>query len=226
VTFSQEWDQRFRANKNISIWPWSDLVSYVNRYARPAEGFRRVLEVGCGAGANIPFFMKLGVDYVAMEGSPSIVAQLHGIYPDMKERIVVGDFTQSIPFDGPFDLVVDRSAITHNATVAIHRTLAMLFDRLRSGGKLIGIDWFATSHPDANKGETIDQHTRTRIPAGQFAGVGAVHFSDQSHLVGLLLGTGFSIERLEYKQSTVIVPEAGGQLGVWNFVASKPLEHR
>ena len=59
MTFSQEWDNRFKENKNISIWPWSDLVSFVMRYAKPSNPQFRVLELGCGAGANIPFFLSL-----------------------------------------------------------------------------------------------------------------------------------------------------------------------
>src|SRR5579864_7912531 len=153
MAFSVEWDARFRTNQNISVWPWSDLVSYVNRYAKPGDGYKRVLEIGCGAGANIPFFQSLGVDYFAIEGSASIVARLHESHPRLKDQIVVGDFTQFLPFTGLFDLVVDRSAITHNTTEAIRDTLTMICDRLRRGGKLIGIDWFSTSHQDAQRGD-------------------------------------------------------------------------
>ena len=51
--FSIEWDQRYKENLQMSIWPWSDLVSAVMRLRLPAS--TRVLELGCGAGANIPF---------------------------------------------------------------------------------------------------------------------------------------------------------------------------
>src|SRR6202030_1413326 len=118
----------FQLNTHISIWPWSDLVSYVNRYASSTKGYRRVLELGCGVGANIPFFLKQGSDYSSIEGSAAAVASLHEAYPTLRERIVVGDFTQAIPFSGPFDLVVDRSALTHNTTAAISRSLGMLFN--------------------------------------------------------------------------------------------------
>ena len=120
-------------NEHLGVWPWSDLVSYIYRYARPSDGFQRVLELGCGAGANIPLFEKLGTDYHGIEGSPSIVQSLHEQFPNIKDRIVVGDFTKTIPFDGKFDLVVDRSSITHNVTSAIHRTLGMIFSRAPSG---------------------------------------------------------------------------------------------
>ena len=221
MTFSQQWDDVYRQARQLSTWPWSDLVSYVYRYARPDDGYRRVLECGCGAGANIPFFVALGVDYFGIEGSPHIVARLHERFPDLKDRIVAGDFTQTVSFDGLFDLVVDRSSITHNATPAIRRTLGTMFARLRRGGKLIGIDWFSKDDSDANLGESIDAWTRTNIGQGRFGRVGTVHFTDRDHLLELLRGAGFSIERLEHKQVETVAPDGGGRLATWNFVAVK-----
>ena len=80
----------------MSIWPWSDLVSLVMQYKLPKEEFR-VLELGCGAGANIPLFIALGADYYAVEGSQTIVNQLHKQYPQFKDNIIVGDFTKDMP---------------------------------------------------------------------------------------------------------------------------------
>jgi SAM-dependent methyltransferase len=222
MNFSIEWDRVYRGNDQLSRWPWSDLVSYVYRCAKPSDGFWRVLELGCGAGANIPFFEALGVDYYGIEGSPSIVHLLHGQFPKIKDRIAVGDFTRTIPFDGTFDLIVDRSSITHNDTPAIGRTLGTIFSRLRSGGKLIGIDWFSMEHSDAKSGDVVDAWTRTNIPNGQFSAVGAVHFSDREHLRGLLRGSGFEIERLEHKLVDTVVPEGNNRFAAWNFVAVKP----
>jgi len=108
MNFSEEWESVYRVGAHMSVWPWSDLVSFVHRHAKPADGFRRVLEVGCGAGANIPFFLKLGVDFYGIDGSPEIVGMLHKSFPQLRDNIVLGDFTQSLPFAGQFDLVVDR----------------------------------------------------------------------------------------------------------------------
>ena len=105
--FSAEWEQCYKSNSHMSIWPWSDLVSYVYRYAKPTTDDFKVLEIGCGAGANIPFFKHLGVKYYAIDGSESIVKQLKESFPEYKNSIVVGDFTREIPFDEQFDLVVD-----------------------------------------------------------------------------------------------------------------------
>ena len=179
--------------------------------------------MGCGAGANIPLFLKLGVDYHAIEGSPTIVDTLLQTYPELKGRLVVGDFTAAIPLQGPFDIVVDRGALPHNATDAIQRTLSMIFEKLRGGGNLIGIDWFSAEHVDATRGEAVDAYTRNNLPASShLAGTGAVHFFDEEHLIELLTGAGFSIERLEHKTSTALIPSGQGSLAWWNFVAVKP----
>ncbi len=221
MTFSEEWEAAFRANTHVSVWPWSDLVSYVHRHAKPADGYRRVLELGCGVGANIPFFRALGVDYCAIEGSRAAVDKLCEAYPDLRAKILVGDFTQSIPFADPFDLVVDRAAVTHNTTAAIQHALQLIFGILRPSGKFVGIDWFSIRHRSADGGVSIDQNTRADISEWPFHGVGNVHFSDERHISGLLAGVGFRIERLEHKQVDGISPPTGRQ-AMWSFVAVKP----
>ena len=61
IGFSNEWDNLYTSNAHMSVWPWSDLVSYVMRYARPKDPSNcKVLELGVGAGANIEFFYGSG----------------------------------------------------------------------------------------------------------------------------------------------------------------------
>ena len=223
MTFSEEWDRLYRDSRHMAVWPWSDLVSYVCQFAKPADGFTRVLELGCGAGANIPFFIAMGADYRAIDGSAVAVSRLHEIHPTLRDRIVLGDFTRAIPFDGPFDLVVDRSAVTHNATEAIQAALLNAHRVLRPGGKFIGIDWFSSEHRDATGGRPLDPCTRTAIPGGShLSGTGAVHFSDREHLVGLLTSAGFEMEKLEHKWHDQVIPEGGHRLAWWHFIAVKP----
>jgi SAM-dependent methyltransferase len=222
VTFSKEWEERYRASTHLSVWPWSDLVSYVHRYANPSAGFGRVLELGCGAGANIPLFKALGADYHAIEGSATIVALLHSTFPELRERIVVGDFTKELPFAGMFDLIVDRSSLISNSTAAMRSGLALAASRLRAGGLFMAIDWFSDQHEGARLGVAIDSHTRHQFPpSSHLAGLGAIHFCDQEHLVGMMQQVGLSISRLEHKTTVVHVPNEGTRLAWWNLVAVK-----
>ena len=220
MSFSPEWDTCYQKNSQLSIWPWSDLVSYVMRHARPDSPAYRVLEMGCGVGANIPFFRHLNVEYHAVDGSPTAVAILHERYPDLISRIHSADFTRNLPVEGLFDLVVDRAALTHNNSEAIRRTLSMISTILKPGGKFIGIDWFSTEHSDFKLGEQAeDSFTRRNIMQGQFTGNGNVHFSDRRHLVDLF--SGFSIEGLEHKTVLREIPQINHAFASWNFLALK-----
>jgi SAM-dependent methyltransferase len=222
MAFSNQWDDRYRLQQQLSVWPWTDLVSYVMRYARPQSQEWRVLELGCGAGANIPFFQWLDVQYYAVEGSPNIVGQLAKKFPALKDRIATGDFTREIPFPGPFDLVVDRSSLTHNHTTDIKKTLSMIHSRLKPEGKFIGVDWFSTEHADFLMGEALeDSFTRNNFTSGQFADIGVVHFSTREHLLDLFAG--YTIEILDHKIIRHDLPPtmAYKVFAAWNLVARK-----
>lgn len=215
----EHWDDRYREAKHLSIWPWTDLVSHVMRLGRGDMSELRVLELGCGAGANIKFFRRLGVQYHAIEGSPHIVERLSNAYPELRGRLAVGDFTQDIPFDGNFDLVIDRAALTHNSTEAIERCLGNVHERMPTGAHFIGIDWFATDHQEFESGEPgADEYTRSGYTTGPFAGVGQVHFSDRAHLTGLF--EQFRIQSLEKKVVERELPDPWRQ-SMWNIVAAK-----
>lgn len=220
MVFSEAWEDAYRANRSISVWPWSDLVSYVKRYVRPLTPGIKVLELGCGAGANIPFFINEGMDYYAVEGSETIVRELWRRFPDQKQHIAVGDFTAKIPFGGPFDLVVDRSSLTHNTTSDIRRTIGLIHDRLKYEGFFIGIDWFSTLHSGYTQGVMDeDSYTVSGFRTGQFRGYGRVHFSDKAHIEDLF--SSFRIEVMEHKIIHTEIPATGMDYASWNFVARK-----
>ena len=50
------------SKKHLSVWPWSDLISLCSRYHKLKKS-SSVLEIGCGVGANIPFFLSKNINY-------------------------------------------------------------------------------------------------------------------------------------------------------------------
>ena len=95
MSFSNEWDEIYNNNLQHTSWPWSDLVSLVYLHCSIAISRNGVVfELGCSAGSNIPFIQSLGMDYYGVDGSKSVVKKLHQKFPELKERVIVGDFTQ------------------------------------------------------------------------------------------------------------------------------------
>lgn len=185
--FSEEWENTYRTGTHNSIWPWSEVVSLVNHYFKGQENLR-VLELGCGAGANIPFFDSIGASYYGIEGSQTQVDLLNERFDSDKITIAQGDFTKDLLFDQRFDLVLDRSSVTHNKTEDIRNVVRMVNEKLVGGGCFFGIDWFSSGHShhdtDDDEYEWVDDNTRI-FTSGYFSGLGNVHFSDADHILGL-----------------------------------------
>ena len=220
--FSKEWEEQYSSNHQMSIWPWSDLVSYIYRYTNVAKHPNvKVLELGCGAGANIRLFQALGADYYAMDGSPTIIKMLKDKYPMYAKNLVIGDFTIEIPFDEKFDVILDRASLTTNNTTDIKRAISLIETHLSSGGQFIGIDWYSKKHVDFALGDIVagDEYTKFMGDVdGQFAGLGNVHFSDEAHLRELFAN--FDIKVLEEKVVNTLLP-VKHRFASWNFVAVK-----
>jgi SAM-dependent methyltransferase len=217
MAFSQAWDDAYRlGDAAIPVWPFSDLVRLVHRSRSSLPDRVRVLEVGFGSGANSRLAVELGMEYWGIEGSTHAVNAARRRFPHVGEQFCGGDFTRAIPA-GPFDMIWDRSAITHNSTEAIADSLRLLGEQLREGSIFIGVDWFSTAHSDSHRGESVDDWTRTNIDSGQFRGVGNVHFSSAEHITEMLGHAGFVVTSMEHKTRQEFGAEH--RHASWDFVA-------
>jgi SAM-dependent methyltransferase len=222
VSFSSEWNQRYVESTHLSIWPWSDMVSLVRRYCRTLGPDSKVLELGCGAGANIPFFQSLDVQYYGIDGSEAIVEKLHERFPELSENIVVGDFTNSTSYPRGCAAIVDRASLTCNTTAAIASALQLSWDALEPGGHFISVDLYSVNHSEYRRGQPAeDAYTRCDYHDGQFADTGRVHFSNEQHIRDLF--SRFELLSLEEKTLNRVMPAMDYQFASWNLVARKPL---
>ena len=179
------------------------------------------MELGCGAGANIPFFKSLKVDYYAIDGSKTAVQRLWNRFPEYHCNIITADFTNEIPFNCSFDLIVDRASLTHNNTDSIIRCLELVRNKLRVDGLFIGIDWFSTFHSEYKKGtvNAQDIYTRRDYKDGPFTDTGIVHFADKEHMINLFRD--YEIVVLEHKIIQNEIPDDGSVYATWNIVARR-----
>ena len=63
----QYWQEIYIQKKHMSLWPWSDLISEFKSLNITKK--INILEIGCGSGANIPFFLKQNCNYYAIDKS-------------------------------------------------------------------------------------------------------------------------------------------------------------
>jgi SAM-dependent methyltransferase len=220
MSFSNEWDSIYQANKHLSIWPWSDLITYVKRNLSDINDQCAVLELGCGAGANIPFFQQLNVRYFATEGSKHIVNVLTDKFPLLSDNIKVADFTKEIPFDRTFNLIFDRGSVCCNNTESIRNCISLVSKHLKPGGLFIGIDWPSTSHTEFNNGIfTDDSYTKNKFSPGPYYNMGLIHFFNKLHIKELF--EGFEFIKMEHKTVKQEFPENDYTFSTWNFVVKK-----
>jgi SAM-dependent methyltransferase len=214
--FSDEWDELWKSRESSPSWPWTDVVSLVHRHCHTDEP--RVLELGPGAGANVPFFQSIDADYRAIEGSEAAVKELLRRFPDLEDQVAVADFTQRFPFKGPFDIVLDRGSITANPAEGVRRTLSSAHDVLASDGRLVSIDLYSTADRNYGRGESgPDEYTRHSFSDGRFEGMGNIHFFDREHIDDLF--GAFEPLLLEHTTTTCHVPD-DVTTATWRFVGT------
>ncbi len=214
---SKNWNKIYQKNQQLSVWPWSEIVSKVFSYTKNQKKLN-VLEIGCGAGANINFFLGLKSNYYGVDGSQHIIQKLKKKFPNIKNRLKVSDFTESLPFKIKFDLIIDRGSMTHNSTASITNGMKILQKFLKKKGLYIGTDWFSSKDHFSKKGEKIDDnYTRIKVPHPSYINVGKIHFSTQNHLKEIFRK--WQILELSEKITQVRIPNKKIRRAYWIIVA-------
>ncbi len=178
-----EWDALYGSGRYDNVTLEANFSQLVRNFAHKGAA---ILELGCGAGVNVPIFVTERMDYAGIDGSSVAIKQAEAKYPYLRGRFVCCDFTASLPCHGA-QIICERASLPHNDIQAIQRCVDMIRDALPVGGGFISSDWFSTSHSDFGKGTPHGQDTFT-FSDGQFVGAGKVHFSDESELRELFHG--------------------------------------
>jgi SAM-dependent methyltransferase len=215
------WESLYAAGLHGSVWPWSDLVSLFMRHVRPSGSAIEVLEVGVGAGANIPFVLSLGGRMSGVDGSATAISRLQERFAgDERVQLAVDDSTQSIPFDRSFDVVIDRASITHNDEHGIRQALSYIHQRLRPGGWPLCLTLFVNKMEQFSRGSVgPDGWTRRDIKTGPLAGTGTVRFWSPEHIADVVAD--FEIVALEERAVRHLMPDLTNGVAYYNLVARK-----
>lgn len=183
------WDDVFTA----SAWgryPPEDLIRFIARnfYAAPDRRAARILEIGCGPGANVWYLAREGFSVSAIDGSAVAIKRCaerlaaEGLTADLK----VGDVNRLAdlyPADH-FDAVLDIGCLVCFTAAGQRAAVGQLHHVLKPGGKLFS-RLFARGTWGDGLGREIEPGTFTDMTEGPLAGIGRVHFSSLAEVKAL-----------------------------------------
>lgn len=130
------WEQIF-SNREWGKYPPEHVVRYVARgfYRAPDRSQVRLLEIGCGPGANVWFMAREGFRVSGIDGSPTAIrkAQQRLAKEELIADLHVGDFV-SLPWaDNTFDGALDNVSLGSNPSQIIRAALAEVRRVLKPG---------------------------------------------------------------------------------------------
>jgi len=197
------WERLFSA-RDWGRYPAISVVRFVARNFTPAPGQDnpRILEIGCGPGANLWFLAREGFDANGIDGSPSAIARLRKRFDQegLRAAVRVCD-AMHLPFDdASFDCVIDCECLYANSMHDAERILDEVKRTLKPGGKLLSITFMTGTYGDG-RGDRMEGEPNTYLrlhEGGIRKDCGIVRFSSEED-VRQLYGTRFRIDNLEYE---------------------------
>ncbi len=193
MTWDPTWETIFRA-RDWGRYPPEELVRFIMRHygQAPDRSKVRILEVGCGTGANLWFLVREGFDAYGIDGSETAIKKARDrlweddLHLEMRigAQLRVGDASRLTEYASPgsCDAVVDGCCLQHNRRADIQAIVDQMHAVLKPGGRVCSMMVQAGSWGDGT-GTRVEPGTYTDIPEGPAAGVGLTRFSTYREVV-------------------------------------------
>ena len=180
LSWDPTWEQVFRASP-WGRYPPEELVRFMARnfFSVPERGSVRVLELGCGPGANLWFLSREGFDTHGIDGSATAIARAEGrlTAEGVTARLEVGDILslESVYRGLCFDAIVDIGCLQHNRMVYVEEILDQVSLLLVPNGRVFAMMIARGSYGDGT-GTEVEPGTFTGVTEGPAQGMGLCHF--------------------------------------------------
>ena len=171
---TSEWETEVYAKgRQVNRWPFSDLVSDImNDTAGRDCSELSVLDLGCGTGNNVWFFLDTGMRASGIDISPTAIEMAGKRIRDLgfeQPDLRVGSITELPWPDGVFDFVIDRGTLSYLLLDEIAATVREVSRVLKPGGKFFSYYLFGWNSSDRELGEEFAPRSFRGFCGGRFA---------------------------------------------------------
>lgn len=188
--------ERVHASRPWGLYPSEDLVRFMTRTFRDVSDREniRVLDVGCGPGANLVYLGREGFSISGIDGSRTALQKAEQRFVDERipgypERVelVEGNFA-TLPWpDGTFDVAIDMESIYANPMDVIRSCIDDVRRVLKPGGWFFA-KMFGTKTTGYGTGERVEENTSRNPTEGPCGGYGFAHFFTEEEVRTVLSG--------------------------------------
>jgi SAM-dependent methyltransferase len=183
-TWDPVWEDLFRT-RSWGKYPPEHLIrfmasSFSAMYDRSKV---RLLEIGCGPGANVWFMAREGFSVSGIDGSPTAIERAkerlasEGLTADLR----VGDFTHLPWPDATFDGVVENVSLYCNPMAAIERALNEVHRILRPSAPFLS-SFFSDRTWGYGKGDMTERDGFINLREGPLAQAGFCLFLNRNRV--------------------------------------------
>lgn len=177
-TFDPIWEEKY-SRGHSQQYPWDIVVSYIfNNFPREKKKEQvKILEVGCGTGANLWFAAREGFSVTGVDGSASAIEYAKNRFAadNLSGDFRVNNFTNLSFDDESFDLVIDRGALVCCGFSGGRQAVEEIYRVLKPKGKFL-FNPYSDKHSSSVSGENGPDGVRINISEGALKGVGQLCF--------------------------------------------------
>ena len=142
MTWDKNWE-KFYKNFSGNRYPEPILIRLIakNFFRIKKRKKIKILDLGCGEGANLWFLAREGFDAYGIDGSKTVIDRAQKLIKkeNLKAKLVLGDF-RNLPYEGmSFDAVIDMASLQHNDDDSVKIVLDEIIRILKPGGRYFGM---------------------------------------------------------------------------------------
>ncbi|MCI9050791.1 MAG: class I SAM-dependent methyltransferase [Lachnospiraceae bacterium] len=218
-SFDTTWED-IHKTQEWGKYPSEDIIRFIARnYYKKERSNIKILDFGCGAGANTWYLAREGFDTFAFDGSDSAISKAKSYLKkdNLEAHFEVADALDISYPNEFFDCIIDSAVVYANTIKNITDMYKKTYDLLVLGGKLFSTGLFTPNTTGYGTGLSLEKNTFKDLTEGALSGRGTVHFFEKEEVSELLNAAGFHHINIDMVRRT----DKGNIVEYWMASAEK-----